>query len=71
MTKAVKRAINPAYARIALRYGAGILAGYSLVPPEIIDMVAADKDLLGVVAALIAVGVEGFYAIARRMGWRT
>lgn len=71
MTKAVKRAINPAYARIALRYGAGILAGYSLVPKEITDMVSADPELAGVVATLIAVGVEGFYALDRRFGWRT
>lgn len=71
MTKAVKRAVNPAYARIALRYSAGILAGYSLVPREITDMIAADPELAGAVAALIAVGVEGFYAIARRLGWRT
>lgn len=71
MTKAVKRAINPAYARIALRYGAGILAGYSIVPREITDLVSNDPELAGAVAALIAVGVEGFYAIARRLGWRT
>ena len=71
MKKAVKRAVDPAYLRIALRYGAGVLAGYSIVPREITDMLRDDPELAGAVAALVAIGVEGFYAIARRFGWRT
>lgn len=71
MKRAMKTAINPAYLRIALRYGAGAMAGYSLLPKEITDMLANDPELVGALAALIAVAVEGYYAIAKRFGWRT
>jgi len=57
--------------RIALRYGAGILAAKALLPAEIADMIANDPELALAIAALIATGVEGIYAIAKRMGWQT
>ena len=69
--KKANAALNPAVIRILLRYGAGALAGYSLLPREVTDMLASDPELAGAIAALIAIGVEGFYAIAKRFGWRT
>ena len=69
--KKANAALNPAVIRILLRYGAGALAGYSLLPREVTDMLASDPELVGAIAALIAIGVEGFYAIAKRFGWRT
>ena len=69
--KKANAALNPAIIRILLRYGAGALAGYSLLPREVTDMLASDPELAGAIAALIAIGVEGFYAIAKRFGWRT
>lgn len=71
MSKKIHKALNPAYLRIALRYGAGVLAGYSLLPREITDMLANDPELVGALAAGIAIAVEGAYAIGKRMGWRT
>ena len=69
--KKANAALNPAVIRILLRYGAGALAGYSLLPRDVTNMIANDPELAGAIAALIAVGVEGFYAIAKRFGWRT
>ncbi|MCB1379995.1 MAG: hypothetical protein KDK89_16745 [Alphaproteobacteria bacterium] len=69
--KKANAVLNPAVIRILLRYGAGALAGYSLLPREVTDMLASDPELVGAIAALIAIGVEGFYAIAKRFGWRT
>ena len=63
--------LNPAVIRILLRYGAGALAGYSVLPREITDMLANDPELVGTIAALIAAAVEGFYLVAKRFGWRT
>ncbi|MBL0375545.1 hypothetical protein JJB09_26455 [Rhizobium sp. KVB221] len=63
--------MNPAFLRIAFRYGAGALAGYSLLPKEITDMLANDPELVGVAAVVVAASVEGFYAIAKLLGWRT
>jgi hypothetical protein len=70
MKRAMKTAINPAYLRIALRYGAGMLAAKALLPQDIANMIASDPELVGALAALIAVAVEGYYAIAKRFGWR-
>lgn len=69
--KKANAVLNPAVIRILLRYGAGALAGYSLLPREVTDMLSSDPELVGAIAALIAIGVEGFYAIAKRFGWRT
>ncbi len=54
------------WARIALRYGIGYLAG-----SEIGEQLALDDDLvmgLGMAAAAI---VEGVYVLAKRKGWAT
>jgi hypothetical protein len=71
MPKALKRAVDPAMIRILLRYGAGALAGYSVLPPAITDLLRDDPELAGAIAAIIVVSVEGFYTIARKLGWRT
>lgn len=58
------------FVRIVLRYGVGAVIGY-----EVGAMMAADPDLVVVVtvAATAAVGAatEGFYALAKRWGWKT
>ena len=58
------------FVRIVLRYGVGAVIGY-----EVGAMMAADADLVVVVtvAATAAVGAatEGFYMVARKLGWRT
>jgi hypothetical protein len=63
--------VNPTYVRIALRYLAGYLVLKGLLPQEIATMIENDPELAGAVGALIAIAVEGAYAFARRMGWRT
>jgi hypothetical protein len=58
------------FIRIVLRYGVGGIIGY-----EVGSQLAADPDVLAVatVAATAAVGLatEGFYMLAKRLGWRT
>lgn len=53
-------------ARILLRYGAGILFGASVG-----DALAADPDVVLVVALAIGGAVEAAYAYAKRRGWAT
>lgn len=57
--------------RIALRYLAGYLLLKQIVPQDIADMIANDPELAGLIGALIAVCVEGAYAFAKKLGWRT
>jgi hypothetical protein len=59
------------FARIFLRYLAGFLLIKGVIPQDIADQLANDPDLILLVGAGIALGVEGFYAVAKRMGWRT
>ncbi|KQU72413.1 hypothetical protein ASC75_23805 [Aminobacter sp. DSM 101952] len=58
------------FIRIALRYGVGGLIGYQLA-----EQLAGDPVVVAVVtvAAIAAVGfvTEGFYMLARKLGWRT
>lgn len=63
--------MDPTYIRIALRYLAGYLVLKGLLPQDIATMIEQDPELAGAVGALIAVAVEGAYALARRWGWRT
>jgi hypothetical protein len=63
--------MNPTYVRIALRYLAGYLVLKGILPQDIATMIEQDPELAGAVGALIAIGVEGVYAFAKRMGWRT
>ena len=61
-------------ARIFLRYGVGFLLGYAL-PPEAVSLFTTDPEILqwtqiGLAAAVAGV-VEGWYYVAKKMGWRT
>lgn len=53
-------------ARIILRYGIGAVIGMAQG-----DMLAADPDLVTIVALGIGAGVELAYAMAKRKGWAT
>ena len=55
-----------AIARIILRYIVGGLLVGSVAAG---DKLAADPDLVMALAALVGIGVEGFYAVAKRKGW--
>lgn len=63
--------MNPTYVRIGLRYLAGYLVLKGVLPQEIATAIEQDPELAGAIGALIMVCVEGFYALARKMGWRT
>ncbi|MEJ5081041.1 hypothetical protein [Ochrobactrum sp. MYb379] len=58
------------FIRIILRYGVGAIIGY-----EVGNQLASDPDVVVVstVAATALVGLvtEGFYVLAKRLGWRT
>ncbi|HEY0213685.1 MAG TPA: hypothetical protein VGC40_08880 [Paenirhodobacter sp.] len=67
--------MNPAYIRNILRYVAGALVARGLIGPQTGMAIASDPILaetlslcVGAVLGLIA---EGFYALAKRAGWRT
>lgn len=53
-------------ARIALRYGVGVLAGAAAG-----DALAADPDVVLVVSLGIGAAVEAAYVFAKRKGWAT
>lgn len=53
-------------ARIILRYGVGAVIGMAQA-----ELMAADPDLVTVVALAVGAFVEGAYAIAKRKGWAT
>ncbi len=55
--------------RILLRYLAGFLVLKAVLPEDVGNMISTDPDLVAVVGALIAGGVEGFYMLARKYGW--
>lgn len=57
--------------RIGLRYLCGYLVLISVMPRDIADMIANDQDVALVIGAVIAAGVEGIYALAKRYGWTT
>lgn len=56
------------FIRIALRYGVGGIVGY-----EVGQNLAADPDVIAVVtvgaSAVAGLITEGWYLLARRMGW--
>ncbi|MBK3745652.1 hypothetical protein G3A39_41575 [Paraburkholderia aspalathi] len=58
------------FIRIVLRYGVGGLIGY-----EVGNQLASDPDVLVVTTviatALVGCITEGFYLLAKRLGWRT
>lgn len=63
--------MNPAITRIALRYLAGYLVLKGILPQDLADTIAADPELAALVGGAIMVAVESFYAVAKRMGWKT
>lgn len=58
------------FIRIVLRYGVGAIIGY-----EVGDHLAADQDIIAfataATAAIAGAATEGFYLLAKRLGWRT
>lgn len=64
-----------AWTRIALRYLAAYLVGKGLLPGDVGEVVGTDPDIVIGVEALLGIllgaAVEGWYVLAKRMGWRT
>jgi len=64
-----------AWVRIGLRYLAAYLVAKGLLPNDVADLLSSDPDLAIGVEALIGLLlgglVEGWYVLARRLGWRT
>lgn len=67
--------MNGALARILARYGVGALALWGVVSPGMAEAVASDPDVQLVLnvalAAAVSVVVEGYYKVAKHMGWPT
>lgn len=61
--------------RILLRYLAAALVARGLVSADLGSQIAGDADALTIMAtvagSLVAVAVEGWYWLAKRMGWAT
>ncbi|QND53452.1 hypothetical protein HB779_17325 [Phyllobacterium sp. 628] len=55
--------------RIVLRYIAGYLALKSVLPQDIVDLIANDPDIAAAVGFGLMGVAEGAYALARRFGW--
>lgn len=57
------------FIRILLRYGVGGLIGF-----EVGSQLASDPDVLAVATvaetAIVGLVTEGFYILAKRLGWR-
>jgi hypothetical protein len=64
-----------AIVRIALRYIAAALVAKGLISPGDGNMLSLDPDIAHVaeiaLGLAIGVAVEGWYALAKRMGWST
>ena len=58
-------------ARIILRYPAGLLLGLTLLPPDVIEAIKNDPDLVALVGIGLTAAIELYYKIAKRRGWRT
>lgn len=59
------------YIRIGLRYVAGYLVFKNIIPQELADALARDPELVALIGLGIGALVEGAYALARKLGWRT
>lgn len=59
------------YIRIALRYLAGYLVLKGILPEELANAIANDPELAVAIGVAIGVVVEGAYALARKLGWKT
>ena len=53
-------------ARIAVRYGVGLVLGANAA-----DLIAGDPDIMALIAAGIGVAVEAVYVFAKKKGWAT
>jgi len=53
-------------ARIIIRYGVGAVIGMAQA-----EQLAADADVVTVVALAVGAAVEGAYTVAKRKGWTT
>lgn len=64
-----------AWVRVGLRYLAAYLVAKGLLPTDVADLLASDPDLAigveAVVGLLLGGLVEGWYLVAKRLGWRT
>lgn len=60
-----------ALARIILRYGAGFLIAKGFLDKGTGDMLAVDPDIQLALAAGLMILSEGWYWLAKRMGWST
>ncbi len=67
--------MNGVLIRIGLRYAAAALIAKGIMSPSVGDWINSDPDVAMAVevgVGLAAAGVaEGWYIIARRMGWET
>lgn len=55
--------------RIALRYGAGALIAKGLLDPGTGDTLMNDPDIQIIAGACLGAISEGWYFIARKLGW--
>jgi hypothetical protein len=59
--------------RIILRYGVGILVTKGMLDYSTANDLASDQDVIAIAqmaaGALIGVGTEVYYALARKWGW--
>lgn len=59
------------YIRIGLRYLAGYLVIKGLLPEDLANTISADPEIIAAIGLIIGVIVEGAYALARKLGWKT
>ena len=57
--------------RIILRYLAGALVTYGVVPVDVGAQIAMDPDLIAMLGLTLAALVELIYNLAKRRGWAT
>lgn len=62
-------------ARILLRYGAGFLVAKGLLFPDMGDALQRDPEILAALQVglglALAAASEGWYWLAKKLGWRT
>lgn len=67
--------MSPVIARIVLRWVAGFLIAKGLFAPDDAQMFTADPEIERLVisgaGALAGAAAEGWYWLAKRLGWRT
>lgn len=57
--------------RIIARYAAAMLVTVGWLSPELGDSLAADPDVIMVIGLGLGLATEGFYALAKKLGWAT